>query len=97
MIKQNIKEWAVEAGCPTAYALSGLIGINMKTAYRIFDDEDYIPREPIMRKLHETFGWQPGYYLYAVNTENSKPEETKENSKLEETEKTEEIEENPEP
>lgn len=66
MIRQNIKDWAEKAGCETPYQFWKKTELNERTAYRLWNNPEYIPRDAVMGRLYEVFGWQPGQYLYAL-------------------------------
>lgn len=71
MIRQNIQEWARREGLTTAYQFWKRTELNRDTAYKLWNEEDYIPREHVMKRLYEVFGWQPGAYLYAIPDEDN--------------------------
>lgn len=67
MIRQRIKSLVDNRGI-TRYRFWKDLGVSQNTAYRLYDDPTYIPREDVMAKLYEVYGWQPGDYLYAAET-----------------------------
>jgi hypothetical protein len=74
MIRQNVQEWARREGLETAYQFWKKTELNRDTAYKLWNEEDYIPREKVMLRLYEVFKWQPGQYLYAVPSEDNEEE-----------------------
>lgn len=76
MIKQNVRDWAEKAGMDTAYAFWKKTQLNEQTAYRLWNEANYIPRDKVMWRLYEIFGWQPGQYIYAQPESQDEKEST---------------------
>lgn len=74
MIRQNIQQLAKREGLITTYQFWKRTELNRDTAYKLWNESDYIPREHVMQRLYEVFGWQPGAYLYAVPDESNEEE-----------------------
>ncbi len=63
MIRNDIKALVDRMGI-TRYRFWKDTGLSRETAYRLYDEPNYIPKKDVMEKLAETYGWQPGQYLY---------------------------------
>ena len=63
MIKNDIKSLVDRMGI-SKYRFWKDTGLSKDTAYSLYNKPGYIPRKDVMEKLAETYGWQPGQYLY---------------------------------
>ena len=63
MIRNDIKALVDRMGI-TRYRFWKDTGLSRETAYRLYDEPNYVPKKDVMEKLAETYGWQPGQYLY---------------------------------
>ncbi|PSB05551.1 XRE family transcriptional regulator [Pleurocapsa sp. CCALA 161] len=68
MIKNDIKS-LMDARGLSRYRLWKDTGFNRETAYRLYDDPDYIPSKTIMEKLWEIYRWQPAQYIICIPEE----------------------------
>ena len=77
MIRNDIKALVDRMGI-TRYRFWKDTGLSRETAYRLYDEPNYVPKKDVMEKLAETYGWQPGQYLYydfsAIVNSKSSPE-----------------------
>ena len=65
MIKNNIKS-LMDTQSLSRYRLWKDTKLNRETAYRLYDDPDYIPSKMVMEKLWEVYKWQPAQYIVCV-------------------------------
>ncbi|BAU65516.1 putative transcriptional regulator, XRE family [Stanieria sp. NIES-3757] len=71
MIRNNLKA-LMDAQKITRYRFWKDTRVNRDTAYRLYNDPNYIPGAEVMDKIAETYGWLPGAYLYYLpNTSQS--------------------------
>ena len=63
MLKNDIKTLVDRMGI-TRYRFWKDTGLSRQTAYELYDNPDRIPKQDVMERLAETYGWQPGQYLY---------------------------------
>ena len=63
MIKNDVKTLVDRMGI-TKYRFWKDTGLSRDTAYKLYNKPEYIPKKHVMEKLAETYGWQPGQYLY---------------------------------
>ncbi|WP_219907658.1 helix-turn-helix domain-containing protein [Aphanothece hegewaldii] len=68
-VKNRIKH-LIDALGETRYKFWKKTGLAQNTAYRLYDDPDYIPGRDVMDKLCQTYGWQPGDFLMFTADEN---------------------------
>ena len=68
MIRNNIKSLMDSQGL-TRYRLWKDTKLNRETAYRLYDDPDYIPSKAVMESLWQTYKWQPAQYIFCVPDE----------------------------
>lgn len=74
MILQELKRLIDQRGI-TPYQFWKQTNLNQRTAYRLYNNRDYIPREDVMDKLGQIYGWQPGaYIIYLPDAPLGKPE-----------------------
>ncbi|MEN9519852.1 MAG: hypothetical protein RLZZ381_2440 [Cyanobacteriota bacterium] len=65
MIKNAIKSLMDTQGI-SRYRLWKDTNLNRETAYRLYDDPDYIPSKMVMERLWEVYRWQPAQYIVCV-------------------------------
>lgn len=47
----------------TRYQFWKKTGLAQNTAYRLYDDPEYIPGRDVIEKLCRVYGWQPGDFI----------------------------------
>jgi len=62
---QRIKPLVDQRGI-TPYRFWKDLGVAQNTAYSLYNDPTYIPREEVMSLLFQIYSWQPGDYLYVA-------------------------------
>lgn len=62
MIRQELNRLIDQKGI-TPYQFWKQTNLNQRTAYRLYNDRHYIPRQDVMKVLGDVYGWQPGAYI----------------------------------
>lgn len=65
MVLNDLKRFIDEQGI-TRYQFWKETGFNKATAYRLYDDPQYIPGREVMEKIAEKYGWEPKQYIVYV-------------------------------
>lgn len=68
MVRNDLKRLIDEKGI-TPYRFWKDTGFNKGTAYRLYDDPDYIPGKEVMEKIAQVYGWEPKAYVVYVPNE----------------------------
>ena len=68
VIRNDIKS-LIDRQKLTRYRFWKDTGLNRETAYRLYDDPNYVPGAEVMDKIAKTYGWHPGAYLFYLSDE----------------------------
>ena len=68
VIRNDIKS-LIDRQKLTRYRFWKDTGLNRETAYRLYDDPNYVPGAEVMDKIAKTYGWHPGCYLFYISDE----------------------------
>jgi Cro/C1-type HTH DNA-binding domain len=61
-VKNRIKQ-LVDAKNETRYKFWKKTGLAQNTAYRLYDDPEYIPGKEVIGKICNVYGWIPGDFI----------------------------------
>lgn len=68
-VKNCVKELIDNLG-ESRYRFWKKTGLAQDTAYRLYDDSDYIPGRKVIDKLCRVYGWQPGDFIVFTSDDN---------------------------
>lgn len=67
MVTNELKR-LIDAEGITAYQFWKKTGLNKITAYRLYNDSNYIPGRDVMEVIAKVYGWLPKHYIDYVPT-----------------------------
>ncbi|MGL5922213.1 helix-turn-helix domain-containing protein [Chroococcidiopsis sp.] len=65
MVLNNLKE-LIDARGITRYQFWKETEFNKATAYRLYDEPEYIPGREVMERIAEVYGWEPKEYIVYI-------------------------------
>ena len=69
MVVRNRIKFLIDALGETRYQFWKKTGLAQNTAYRLYDEPEYIPGRSVIDKLCSAYGWQPGdFIVYEAET-----------------------------
>lgn len=64
-VKNHLKHLIDREGI-TPYRFRQETGVHKITAYRLYNDPEYIPGKEVIEAIGNTYGWQPGDYIFFI-------------------------------
>lgn len=62
MIRNDLKK-LIDAKGITPYEFWKKTKLNKITAYRLYNESDYIPGKDVMEAIAKAYGWKPAWYI----------------------------------
>jgi DNA-binding Xre family transcriptional regulator len=60
---KNCIKYLIDSKSETRYQFWKKTGLAQNTAYRLYDDSEYIPGKDVIEKICRVYGWKPGDFI----------------------------------